>query len=64
VALWIFTQTTIEDTARNTMHAPGCPALDPETATDVHAAGSSVRRDVALRECRRCRPGLELRLGV
>jgi hypothetical protein len=64
VALWCFTLETVEDLTANTMHKPGCPDLSADASIHVHPAGSSVRRDVAPRACWRCRPGLELRLGV
>ena len=62
--LWRFTDETIEDTDTGTLHRLACVELDRTHELDHHPAGSSVRREVAPRECWSCRPELELVLGV
>ena len=62
--LWRFTDETVEDTAIGMLHRQHCAEIDHTHELDVHPAGSSVRRDVAPRECWSCRPETELVLGV
>jgi hypothetical protein len=62
--LWRFTNETIEDTATRMLHRQYCGEIDHTHPLDVHPAGSSVRRDLAPRECWSCRPEIELVLGV
>ena len=59
--LWRFQDETIED-SDGVLHRPTCTEL--AGVTDRHPAGSSVRRDIAPRECWACRPDLEIVLGV
>jgi hypothetical protein len=59
-----FREETVEDVAVNTLHRPGCGELDGAADLDSHPAGSSVRRDVAPRECWSCQPTVELVLGA
>jgi len=62
--LWRFEDETVEDTAIGMLHRKHCGEIDHTHELDVHPAGSSIRRDVALRECWACRPEIELVLGV
>jgi len=62
--LWRFTDETVEVTATQTLHRPGCSQLDDAGETEPHPAGSSIRRDVAPRECWSCRPEIDLEVGV
>ena len=55
---------TIEDTADRMLHRADCPYLDDAGETEPHPAGSSIRRDVAPRECWSRRPEIDLELGV
>lgn len=59
--LWRFTDETIED-EDGVLHQPDCEQA--AAVADRHPAGSSMRRDVAPRECWSCRPELEIVLGV
>ena len=59
--VWRFKHETIEDTA-GVLHRPDC--LERSDEVERHPAGSSIRRDVAPRECWSCRPEVELVLGV
>ena len=62
--LWRFTHDAVEDTDIGMLHRPTCGEIGHAHALDQHPAGSSVRREFALRECWACRPQIELVLGV
>jgi hypothetical protein len=61
--LWRFTHETIED-ANGKLHRVGCEELEAGPVRDRHPEGSSVRYDLAPRECWSCRPQLELVIGL
>ena len=61
--LWRFVHETVED-SDGKLHRIGCRELADAAERDRHPEGSSIRCDVAPRECWSCRPELELVLGV
>jgi hypothetical protein len=58
-----FNHETVED-ADGKLHHVGCKELEAAPVRDRHPEGSSVRCDLAPRECWSCRPELDLMLGV
>jgi hypothetical protein len=54
--LWRFVNETIEDRDTRQLHQRGCTVLDAQARTEVHPAGSTVRRNGTPHECWACQP--------